>query len=334
MKSSNIKEGTVVIARMPLREEILNQIEESHQIRPFIVFMMDDFKYYAFSMTTKRKEDRDTCLYLNNGHIPTQGIKEDGTILINKIWLLDESNILSVVGDINNHEYNELIKFVISKKNKLKWHNSAIILYESKYSKIEPKYSEGDIVYSQDDNNYYLIYGICGNILTVCKVFNSSEDVRESFLINDDYYFVDYTSHYFIDLNKNKLSYKCSALTHDFIKIKEYIKTKKSEMMKKRQQQEKLTNNCNAKNSTLPHLKRGMKIYYRGQEYIILSINKKCAYIINFETYREKTVIERLAPKSEYKIIGRISHFKLLEIDLFIDRKKNNLQIKKTKTFI
>ena len=52
----SIKPGDLVWAKMPLSKKELNQIEESHQVRPYLIAQKDKFNIYAYKSSSKSNE--------------------------------------------------------------------------------------------------------------------------------------------------------------------------------------------------------------------------------------------------------------------------------------
>lgn len=52
----SIKPGDLVWAKMPLPRKELNQIEENHQVRPYLIVQKDKFNIYAYKSSSKNYE--------------------------------------------------------------------------------------------------------------------------------------------------------------------------------------------------------------------------------------------------------------------------------------
>ncbi len=234
---NDIKDGTIVIARMPMSESILKRIEPSHHVRPHIIYMSNSDSYYCFAMTSNLNLDNQSkiCFFKKENSI----FRQNGAIYVDKIWRLDEDEILSVIGPIDEQEYNRISKVIYGQRKKLKWLDDALALYEAKYCS-EPRHWPGDIVFNKDDQNFYLIYDINGKIYQVCRLENNEEDYQEFsahedcldtyyqelIMLDDNYYFLNCKKRYFFE-NHGNFEYRTSLDKDLFIRSKMYIKMKK-----------------------------------------------------------------------------------------------------------
>ncbi len=53
---NSLNPGDLVWAKMPLPKKQLNKIEESHQIRPYLVRYKDKFNIYAYQSSSKQMD--------------------------------------------------------------------------------------------------------------------------------------------------------------------------------------------------------------------------------------------------------------------------------------
>lgn len=129
----------LVWAKMPLLEEELDKIEDSHRIRPYLLCLENEDYFYAFPATSKFYKE--ISRYINQT-VLLRNIIDYRKSLVNlsKVYLLPKENILSEKYPINKESINEIIKKIQANSE-----------YKSYPEEFENFYKNKRIEYSRDD---------------------------------------------------------------------------------------------------------------------------------------------------------------------------------------
>ena len=161
---NSLNPGDLVWAKMPLPKKQLNKIEESHQIRPYLIVHKDKFNIYAYQSSSKQLDKLNNCQeYCINKLRYKQN--KDSFINLTKIHKLPFVNLKEKHITLNELDLKNIQKRLLIQKEKC--------IY--KFVK-EIRIEEGDVirVYGQ---LYYVyasdnVYLYCLNILKKCPKNN------------------------------------------------------------------------------------------------------------------------------------------------------------------
>lgn len=176
----SLKPGDLVWAQMPLPQKELNKIEETHQIRPYLVVHKDKLNIYAYQSSSKQslnlnnieeyfinklryKQNKDSFINLTKVHkIPFTNLKSK-YITLNKLDLKNIQKRLQI--QVNNpHQFS-----------------------------IEIHISEGDII--RIENQLYYVYASDNAYLYCLFIFKKCPKNREKYkniIINNKTYYINF----------------------------------------------------------------------------------------------------------------------------------------------
>jgi len=141
--------GDVVWALMPLSEEELSAIEESHRIRPYLVVGKDDNAIYAYQSSSKKQKFANNYQTYNINQMKL-GYSRNSNIDLTCLRKLPEENLLKIMQHLSEQELS-----LIAKKLKIQSNHGKKINYSFD---VPVQVCEGDVVSIDSDNMYY-VYG-------------------------------------------------------------------------------------------------------------------------------------------------------------------------------
>lgn len=184
-------------AKMPLSDEEMKLIPESHQRRPYLLFLdMGDF-YYAFPATSKFYYRKSR--YANEELLVRRLFGSNSLVLLGKIYKLPKDNLLSFPQKIDCEEVNELYK-KLNANRKFHEYPSEVL---AKIDTFETKISWGDLI--RHSGELYVVIGKVENreTLYALKVYNFEIDGTVLKIVDGNKYYVDINSIHCINVNED-----------------------------------------------------------------------------------------------------------------------------------
>ena len=193
-----MEEDNLIIhwARMPLSDEELSEIPESHRIRPYLLFVDMGSYYYAFPSTSKFY--RQNSRYENGGLIIRCFYNSKSFIYLDKVYKLPKENLCYTSAYISPEEENELYKKL---KANIKFNNYPKEVVE-KINKKNAVPSENDLV--RYNNDLYLIIGMNKKREYFClRVYNREIDNTVYSTCDGSKYYIDIDNIHTIGIDQN-----------------------------------------------------------------------------------------------------------------------------------
>lgn len=184
-------------AKMPLSEEEMKLIPESHQRRPYLLFLdMGDF-YYAFPTTSKFYYHKSR--YANEELLVRRLFGSNSLVLLSKIYKLPKDNLLSFPKKIDCEEVNELYKKLNANRRFHEYPSEVL----AKVDTFEAKISWGDLI--RHSGELYVVVGKAENreTLYTLKVYNFEIDGTVLKIVDGNKYYVDINSIHCINVNED-----------------------------------------------------------------------------------------------------------------------------------
>lgn len=184
-------------AKMPLSEEELKLIPESHQIRPYLLFLdMGDF-YYAFPATSKFYYRKSR--YENEELLVRRVFENNSLVSLSKVYKLPKENLLSYPREISSEEVNQLYKKLNANRRFHEYPSEVL----DKIDRVETKICWGDLI--RHNGELYVVVGKVEDreSLYVLKVYNFEIDGTILKIVDGNKYYVDINSMHCINVEEN-----------------------------------------------------------------------------------------------------------------------------------
>ena len=183
--------------KMPLSEEEMKLIPESHQRRPYLLFLdMGDF-YYAFPTTSKFYYHKSR--YANEELLVRRLFGSNSLVLLSRIYKLPKDNLLSFPKKIDCEEVNELYKKLNANRRSHEYPSEVL----AKIDTFQTKISWGDLI--RHGGELYVVVGKVENreTLYALKVYNFEIDGTVLKIVDGNKYYVDINSIHCINVNED-----------------------------------------------------------------------------------------------------------------------------------
>lgn len=166
---NSLNPGDLVWAKMPLSKKRLNNIEKSHQIRPYLVVHKDKFNIYAYQSSSKRLDKIDNCQKYCIHKIKYKKNK-DSFINLTTIHKILFFNLKDKYITLDERDLQNIQKRLLIQKEK------CIYKFET-----EIHIEEGDVI--RVDNQLYFVYA-SDNVYLYCLsiIKKYPKDNKEKYL--------------------------------------------------------------------------------------------------------------------------------------------------------
>ena len=184
-------------AKMPLSDEEMKLIPESHQKRPYLLFLdMGDF-YYAFPATSKfycRKSR-----YENEELLVRRVFGSNSLVSLSRVYKLPKENLLSLPREISDEEANQLYKKLKANERFHEYPKEVL----DKVDRVETKISWGDLI--RHNRELYVVVGKVEDrdTLYALKVYNFEIDGTILKIVDGNKYYVDISGIHCINVDEN-----------------------------------------------------------------------------------------------------------------------------------
>lgn len=299
---NSLNPGDLVWAKMPLPKKELNKVEESHQIRPYLVVHKDKFNIYAYQSSSKQLDKLNNCQEYCIHKIRYKQNK-DSFINLTKIHKLRFVNLKEKHITLNELDLKNIQKRLLIQKEK------CIYKFVT-----EIRIEEGDVI-RVDGQLYYVyasdnVYLYCLNIL---KKYPKNNKKYTKIIINNKTYYttfkekVDFART--IKLDIVNIAYKIEI--EEILKKKRNIEYKQKELSNSEKKRIEKTQDIFYENGTVFGVGRNRIVYlfkytniHYGIDLLMYKIKPKAIPIFDIE----KRQILEILPLEEYiKIIGFLS---------------------------
>lgn len=180
----SVKPGDLVWAKMPLPKKELKQIEENHQIRPYLIAHKDKFNIYAYKSSSKNYERLNNYEEYSINSLRYNRNK-NSFIDLTKIYKIPFLNLKSRYITLNQFDLKNIEKRLQIQANK---NNKNIFQFP-----IDIYILEGDVI--EVDNQLYYVYA-SDNVYIYClNLFKyNPKDIKkyEIISINSKMYYVSF----------------------------------------------------------------------------------------------------------------------------------------------
>ena len=203
----------LVWAKMPLPDEELNLIEESHRIRPYLLFMENEDYYYSFPCTSKifNKEIR-----YENSIVRLNRIIDDrkSLVLLNTVYKMPKKNLIQFAGCVPLSLENEIIKKIQANTEYCDYPEDVVNYFNS----FDINYGPNDMV--SVNNRLYIISSIIDDNYLCIPVHKYPVKNTYQFEVDAILYYADTVNK--VLLNKGNITSYYTRTTINFNNIEEY----------------------------------------------------------------------------------------------------------------
>lgn len=175
---NSLNPGDLVWAKMPLPKKELNKVEESHQIRPYLVMHKDKFNIYAYQSSSKQSDNLNNCEEYCVNKIRYKQNK-DSFINLTKIYKLPFVNLKEKHITLNELDLKNIQKRLLIHRGKG--------IY--KFTR-EIRIGEGDVI--RVNNQLYYVYASDNAYLYCLTIFKKSPKDNKKYtkiIINNKTYY-------------------------------------------------------------------------------------------------------------------------------------------------
>lgn len=173
--------GCIVWAKMPLSRKELKSIDESHRIRPYLVYQKTNFFIYAYQSSSKmNSKTNNKQEYVING----MRYKKERNSYVNltKLYKIPFLNLKSRYTILNEYDMKNIEKRLRTQNNK-----------NQKSFNIEISFDIGDII--SDGHQLYYIYKADNVYLYCFKVYQKqpqNPNLYKRIMLNDKKYYINF----------------------------------------------------------------------------------------------------------------------------------------------